>query len=206
MERFKIYCTIVVVTTFFRVLAHASAHNVDAQKMSAEDAAAKTSDRADAASVVTNTCICRCYYQGGCTDLFDISWVVSSCSECRTSMCNAHIDGKDVRRRAVLLVNAIEANTSMDTFTMSECEAIALLEKATCAGKSCRHATTLKAECYSREGTLIKYIVLSFVVVTILAFAFGLFIEFQTPLRQACERFFNKVNMLSEHKHTHALI
>ncbi|KAG5490061.1 hypothetical protein JKF63_00180 [Porcisia hertigi] len=138
-------------------------------------------------------CTCRCCYQGGCSPLANVSWTVSSCSDCSTKMCNDYISSPQVRSQTARIFDVIEGEPPLrnDTVVVHECEVIAVLEAATCTVKSCKRTSTIKAECYDRNAPLIKYSIISFVLFTIFAVIFGIIKNYIPALQSLNEKYFN---------------
>ncbi|GET93257.1 endochitinase, putative [Leishmania tarentolae] len=137
-------------------------------------------------------CTCRCCYQGGCSPLTNVSWTVNSCSECSTKMCNDYISSQQVRADTARLFEGIRGEKPLNgTVVVQECEVIAVLEAATCTTKSCKRTSTIKAECYDRNAPLIKYSILSFVLLTIFAVILGIIKNYIPAFQSLNEKYFN---------------
>ncbi|EPY39370.1 endochitinase [Angomonas deanei] len=138
-------------------------------------------------------CTCRCCYQGGCSALPNVKWVVSSCSECSTKMCNEYITSSEVRAETARLFEGIQGDEPLSNgnIVVQECQVISVLEAATCAGWWCKRTTTIKAECYNRDAPLIKYTIVSFVLTTIAVIVFGMIKNYIPALQTINERYFN---------------
>ncbi|KAG5464012.1 hypothetical protein LSCM1_00191 [Leishmania martiniquensis] len=155
----------------------------------------------DATAVVTEessqsspiVCTCRCCYQGGCSPLTNVSWTVRSCNDCSTKMCNDHIASQEVRAETARLFEGIRGEKPLTdgTVEVQECEVIAVLEAATCTTKSCKRTSTIKAECYDRNAPLIKYSIISFVLLTIFAVIFGIIKNYIPAFQALNEKYFN---------------
>ncbi|RNE97875.1 endochitinase [Trypanosoma rangeli] len=144
----------------------------------------------DTSSIV---CTCRCCYQGGCRPMPNVSWVVSSCEQCSTAVCNAHIRSEEVRRETARLFEGIESDEAFPSVAghLDECKVISVLEAATCSSRNCKRTTTIKAECYNRDAPLIKCSIISFVGVTAVAIVFGLVKNHIPALQGLNEKHFN---------------
>ncbi|PWV11644.1 putative endochitinase [Trypanosoma cruzi] len=144
----------------------------------------------DTSSIV---CTCRCCYQGGCSPMPNITWVVSTCDRCSTAVCNEYIRSKEVRIETARLFEGIESDEPLPSIEeqLNECKVISVLEAATCSGRNCKRTTTIKAECYNRDAPLIKYSIISFVSVTALAIVFGLIKNHIPALHGLNEKYFN---------------
>ncbi|CAJ1036099.1 hypothetical protein, conserved [Leishmania lindenbergi] len=137
-------------------------------------------------------CTCRCCYQGGCSALTNVSWVISSCNECTTKMCNDYISHQHVREETARLFEGIQGKRPFNgTVVVQECKVIAVLEESTCTEKSCKRTSTIKAECYDRNAPLIKYSIISFVLITIFAVIFGIIKNHIPALQSLNEKYFN---------------
>ncbi|KAK7199902.1 endochitinase [Novymonas esmeraldas] len=138
-------------------------------------------------------CTCRCCYQGGCSQLKNVSWTVSSCNDCSTKMCNTYIASEQVRAETARLFEGIRGDHPLTNgaVVVQECEVIAVLEAATCTTKSCKRTSTIKAECYDRNGPLIKYSIISFVLLTIFAVVFGIIKNYIPAFQSLNEKYFN---------------
>ncbi|CAG9583711.1 putative endochitinase [Leishmania major strain Friedlin] len=153
-------------------------------------AAAVTAEESSLSSPIV--CTCRCCYQGGCSPLTNVSWTVSSCSECSTKMCNEYISSQQVRADTARLFEGIQGEKPLnDTVVVQECEVIAVLEAATCTTKSCKRTSTIKAECYDRNAPLIKYSIISFVLLTIFAVILGIIKNYIPVFQSLNEKYFN---------------
>lgn len=139
------------------------------------------------------TCTCRCCYQGGCNAITNVSWTVDSCGDCSTKLCNEYIASKEVRFATARLFDGIQGDNALGAaeVVVEECEVIAVLEAATCTAKSCKRTSTIKAECYDRNAPLIKYSIISFVLLTIFAMVFGIIKNYIPAFQSLNEKYFN---------------
>ncbi|EPY28543.1 endochitinase [Strigomonas culicis] len=147
--------------------------------------------RADVAS--EKVCTCRCCYQGGCSELNNVSWVVDSCADCTNKLCNDYIRSSKVRTELARIFESISGDatdTAVSTL-VQECEVISVLEAATCTGKMCKRTSTIKAECYNRNAPLMKYSIISFVMATVAAVLFGLMKNYIPAFQTLNEKYFN---------------
>lgn len=139
-------------------------------------------------------CTCRCCYQGGCNTMANVSWAVNSCSECTTKSCTDYIVSSEVRAETARLFEGIQGESIWATgedVRIDECQVISVLEAATCVSKTCKRTTTIKAECYNRDAPLIKFSIVSFVLITLVAVVFGV-VKNNIPAFQAFnEKYFN---------------
>lgn len=157
----------------------------------AADTAATASAPVAAAALI---CTCRCCYQGGCTMMTNVSWVVSSCSECTTKVCTDYIVSPEVRAETARLFEGIQGETIWATgedVVIDECQVISVLEAATCTSKTCKRTTTIEAECYNRDAPLIKFSIVSFVLVTLVALVFGAIKNSIPAFHSFNEKYFN---------------
>lgn len=138
-------------------------------------------------------CTCRCCYRGGCRQITNISWTVSSCDDCTTNLCKSYISSTGVREEVAHLFESIKGdNVSAGVdVTLQECEVIAVLEAATCTTKSCKRTSTIKAECYNRDAPLIKYSIISLVAITVWSVIFGLIKNYIPAFQSFNEKYFN---------------
>ncbi|KEG12749.1 endochitinase [Trypanosoma grayi] len=138
-------------------------------------------------------CTCRCCYQGGCSPMPNITWVVNSCDECSTAICNEHIRSKEVRMETARLFEGIESDEPFPSSdgTIHECKVISVLEAATCTSRNCKRTTTIRAECYNRDAPLIKHFIITFVGITAVAIVFGLLKNHIPAFQGLNEKYFN---------------
>jgi hypothetical protein len=142
----------------------------------------------------TVMCVCRCCYQGDCTPLTNVSWSLSSCAQCSTSLCNNYIVSDSARIKTAQLFDSLSGNIppqAKQSMTVDVCEVITVLETATCTGSACKRSTNLQAECYDRDAPLMKYTVQVFVWVTTVAVVFGFVKNYIPALHAINAKFFN---------------
>ncbi|ORC92991.1 endochitinase [Trypanosoma theileri] len=152
--------------------------------------AAAQSRSVETSSIV---CTCRCCYQGGCSAMPNITWVVSSCDQCSTAVCNDYIRSKEVRMETARLFEGIESDEPLpgSVEALHECKVISVLEAATCVSRNCKRTTTIKAECFNRDAPLIKYSIITFVGTAVVAVVFGLIKNHIPAFQGFNEKYFN---------------
>lgn len=139
-------------------------------------------------------CVCRCCYQGDCAPISNASWTVSSCSDCKTSLCNAYVASSAARTKAARLFDSLESSVPEAAVSKEEvdvCEIVTVLEVATCSGAQCKRSTNLKAECYNRDAPLMKYTIQVFVFIFFAGTFFGLIKNHIPAFQEINAKYFN---------------
>eukprot|EP00758_Cryptobia_borreli_P004868 Tbor_TRINITY_DN4626_c0_g1::TRINITY_DN4626_c0_g1_i1::g.14800::m.14800 len=131
-------------------------------------------------------CICKCCYLGECSALANGFWHVKSCQECTARQCRDFVESSGTRARISRTFKALEPKLpegpGLD-LQIDLCEVVSVLETATCTGSGCRRITNLKAECFDRNESLHKYIIVMFVSLSTIGVIFG-FVKNHLPALQ----------------------
>lgn len=139
-------------------------------------------------------CTCRCCYQGDCSALVNVSWDVDSCDACSTTLCNQYIASSAVKKKTARLFESLQNDVPVGAksdLQVDVCEVITVLETATCSGSQCKRSTNMRAECYNRNGPIMKYMIQAFVAILVGGVMFG-FVKNHIPALQELNiRYFN---------------